>query len=383
MAHALFSPSSAHRWINCPGSIAACKDVPSTDNEHSRLGTFAHAIAADALTTEKEARAYIGNQDPEGEFTCDAEMADHVQVYLDAVRSTLMLEGGALLVEQKARCWISAKEETDVHGTADAIIVSAGGRIVHVFDLKYGAGHFVAVDNNPQLQAYAVGMVPSAMRAKLVAVHLHIVQPRHHAGEPWRTATMTSAELQAAADKLRDGVAAARKPDAPLCAGSWCHYCPVKASCPALRGQALAVAQAVFDDRPVAPPTMTGDDIAKILAGADAVESWITAVRAEAFARVSAGKAIPGWKLVPKIGNRKWIDEAKAATSLTAHGVDPWEPRSVISPAQAEKRNSGLKGVVAKLTERPVTGASLVRESDKRPALNPASVFTELPDRAT
>ena len=44
--HALLSPSSAHRWLACPASVAASAGLQDTPSEHAVVGTVAHDIAA-------------------------------------------------------------------------------------------------------------------------------------------------------------------------------------------------------------------------------------------------------------------------------------------------------------------------------------------------
>lgn len=43
--HAVLSASSAHRWLNCPGSVSLTKDMPDTKSEYAEEGRLAHAVA--------------------------------------------------------------------------------------------------------------------------------------------------------------------------------------------------------------------------------------------------------------------------------------------------------------------------------------------------
>lgn len=44
-AHALFGPSSAHRWLECPGSVLLEQGMPDTASESAAEGTLAHELA--------------------------------------------------------------------------------------------------------------------------------------------------------------------------------------------------------------------------------------------------------------------------------------------------------------------------------------------------
>ena len=45
MSHALLSPSSASRWINCPPSALLNAEAGDRDTVFTREGTLAHAVA--------------------------------------------------------------------------------------------------------------------------------------------------------------------------------------------------------------------------------------------------------------------------------------------------------------------------------------------------
>jgi len=375
--HAKLPPSAAHRWMKCPGSVAL-RDIPRTDSVYSREGTFAHEIAADLLNNGSRATSAVGQTD--GEFVVDAGMAAHLQSYLDAVRSTSLLTGGTMLVEHRVGL------TPQVWGTADALVWSEDGTTLHVFDLKFGAGVPVYPEDNAQLMIYAVATLATFPQAcdRVRAVHLHIVQPRcPKDGEVHREWVTSTAELEKFAADLTSAAKATEQPDAPLRAGDHCRFCPGAPTCPALRESAVQAAVDVFPtgdiSAPAAPPspdTFSSQDLAKILQTADTVEVWLKAIRAEAQARAERGLAVPGYKLVESVGNRKWIDENVAAAAIRGSGGNPYTQK-IISPAQAEKLlGRAGKPLVAPLVVRPVSGVKLVPETDKRPAITDrASVF--------
>lgn len=376
MAHAKLPPSSAHRWIKCPGSVAFLADVQSTDSVFSREGTFVHDVAAKLLATPgRPATDMLGHTD--GEFEVDPEMAGHVQTYLDVVDSLVLLHDGELRIEQKVVF------TDEIWGTADALVWSP--RRLDIVDLKYGAGKFVDVLGNDQCMTYAIAALTSSPKGVDVdTIGLHIVQPRclDADGAAHRHYDIDRKQLAAFGKMLIAAARATEDPNAPLVAGDHCGFCEKKGECPAFRDRALKAAQAVFPSldvtKPVRPPhptTYSPADLGSILRTLDHVDTWTTAMREHAFEQAMNGVKIPGYKLVEKIGNRKWLDEDKAAAALREIRVDPFES-FVVSPAAAEKRKAP-KALVDKLTYRPITGKKLVPESAKGAELN-RNPFTDL-----
>ena len=64
MAHAVLSPSGAHRWMACPPSARLEQMFPDTTSEVAEEGTLAHHLAEISL------KRYIGNIDQRPHRQC-------------------------------------------------------------------------------------------------------------------------------------------------------------------------------------------------------------------------------------------------------------------------------------------------------------------------
>lgn len=137
-AHSEFGPSGAYRWLNCPGSYNATKDLPDQTSKFAAEGTDAHDLAEICLTQKRTARSFIGKSPLiNKERVIDEDMAFFVQKYVDYILAL----GGDQEYEQEVSYdeWVPGG-----FGTADAIVVD--GDTIHIVDLKYGKGVEVHAD---------------------------------------------------------------------------------------------------------------------------------------------------------------------------------------------------------------------------------------------
>ena len=385
--HSLLSPSGAHRWMECPGSVAMSEGAPRTDTVYSIEGTDAHELAALSLTTGKGTAAFKGRIMTGGTEVED-EMVTEVGKYVARIRQ--FAEGGTLFVEQRVPISHITGEE-DAKGTADAVILQ--GDEIQVHDLKYGKGERVDADQNPQLLLYALGALEkygTAEDFKHVRVVIH--QPRLDHLSEWscsveqliafgRTVTDCAGTALTALEFKSNWMG---KNEAYLTPGEkQCRWCPAKAKCPAL---AKFVQNAVgYDFETIANPgagvlgaEYPAEVLALKMAAIDLIEGWCKAVRAAVENALFRGDEVPGYKLVQgKRGNRAWSNAAEAEAALKAMRlkVDQMYDFKLISPTSAEKllKDTPKRWArVAPLISQSEGKPSVAPESDPRPAIQVA-----------
>ena len=89
-SHAKLAPSSAERWIACPGSVQAQAELhdPTLDdsNPDSRLGVAAHALLEACLLTGSNPNLFLGSRlAGEDHPEVDEEMCDSITIALEYV----------------------------------------------------------------------------------------------------------------------------------------------------------------------------------------------------------------------------------------------------------------------------------------------------------
>ena len=174
-----FSPSSSKRWMNCAGSVRLVAELPKKPSGKFALeGTAAHELASTCLENGDNADEWIGEEiEVEDEvFKVNQNMADAVQVYLDAVRQDLEDNGidqSALSIEQK----FQIDGIACLKGTNDASFSSLLGQLF-VYDYKHGVGLYVDVKDNPQLMIYAIGAMQLEGWVN-ESIKIVIAQPRY------------------------------------------------------------------------------------------------------------------------------------------------------------------------------------------------------------
>lgn len=405
--HAALSPSSAYRFIRCPGSVREQAKYPEQPSGPGAVdGTHSHTLlehVVKAGLADPMSMVGVKMKDHEGEFVIDEARAQRVKKVIDYIQGRVMaltLSGDA--AEVKAETRVNPAHligRDDMAGTVDIRIV--GTRTLEIIDFKDGM-NTVEAKGNEQLELYALGSLaeyklPINVEYPVQTVRMTIVQPKLETkGMPIVTShDMTVTEVLSLIPKYVNAGAAVDKPDAPLVPGDkQCKYCRAT-GCAARSNAAMAAAGVVFPITSVAMPAqqvadqdvavMTDDRLREILEAAPLMRQMIEQAEAEALRRLEGGKSVPGLKLVNGRGSSNWsIPEEEVAEKLRGMGVpkDAVYVTKVVSPAQAKKLTwENRKGEKKQLSDRQLKtleteyivklGGKLTvaLESDPRPAV--------------
>ena len=370
--HALLSPSSSHRWLNCTASPLLEAKVPNVDTDFTKEGTLAHAYCAYklkcflSLPTVAEEEEMAGLEDYH-----TGEMDEHTETYVNIILDKLGdakkgTKDAQLLVETRLDF---SKYIPDSYGTADAIIIADG--LMEVIDFKYGKGVAVDANENSQMMIYALGAYEAfSFEYNIKRVRMTIVQPRlANLSEYeldtkdlllWAETVLTPKSKEAASGKGQQK------------AGDWCRFCRVKATCKAM----AALAEDTCKDTD--PRLLTPEEIAvNILPHMDTIKSWLTSVEEYTLQQALDGTRYPGYKLVEGRSTRKIADADAMLKALTDSGCkeeDVMRAPELRTLTDLEKivGKKKLADIGGELIVKPAGKPTLVPESDKRPALNSA-----------
>ena len=210
------------------------------------------------------------------------------------------------------------------------------------------------------------------MFADCEEVAVAIVQPSNRLPDdqvPWELWHTSMEELERFLPTLQHALAEGENPHSVMQKGDWCQFCPAKPVCPEWlkAARAIPLEQATHD--------ISGEKIAELMALADDVDNWTSSLRKFAEQSLEHDVEIPGYKLVQKIGRRKWIDEAAAMAFLRSKRIPLKNITSpkLMSPTQVGKVVDKKKWKLfePQLVTKKSSGTTVVTSDDKRPDCRP------------
>lgn len=338
--HAIYAPSSAERWINCPDSIRAQQGMVDMPSAAAAEGTECHEAASAILEGGDLDR--IMRDLSNDQILLVEEYVEAIRGKFDALKR--QDPSAELIVERRMR---APDLHPDYHGTGDTLMLARKLGVLHVDDLKCGWNP-VAVRNpdgrlNAQLASYVIlalaevgvpvspwlGLDPAAYGFR--RIHLTVHQPRVY--DRPETVKVTFEELREFLDIVQEAIARVERGDRTRRAGPWCKYCLARGRCPTLREEANRRAAADFNE---GVENYTLAQMAEILQEADWLELQLKGAREAVFRALAVGRSVEGSKLVAKKGRKTWTDFDRAERIAIAAGIPEKSlyHRTPISPAQ-------------------------------------------------
>lgn len=406
--HARLSPSKAHRWMLCPGSIREEAKYPETNGQAAIDGTHSHTLLEECVNRRMaDPLTMIGQTytDHEGTFTVDKDRASRVKIAIDYLHQRVIENGWNCQVISETKVnpdhFIGRR---DLAGTVDIQLIAKD--VLEIIDYKDGMTP-VSAENNHQLILYAVGALAAFKRAynapyPFEKVRLTIIQPKL-AFKRLPAISSHETTVNALLKNLNQYILAAKatdNPDAPLVPGeSQCRFCRAKGGCAAVTThlmetvgmfKTIDIAQQAADKNPT---ELSNDQIREIVEAAPLLRQLLEAVEGEAMRRFESGISIEGLKAVVGRGSRSWaFKEDEMAEKLIKMGIPKGSiyVTKLVTPAQAEKLTWEKRdGTKKQLSERQLKTLeqeyivksagklTIVTESDSRPAvtLNAAPLF--------
>lgn len=394
-AHSAWGPSAAKRWINCPGSIQATKDLPDSDSEFSIEGTACHTLSEWCREQNKPAAhwlsKYVNVQLVDGSTRAvkiTQNLADAVQDFVDFCNAL----GGEQLIEVKVRYEEYVKGG---YGRLDHAALHPG--FAHIVDLKAGAGVKVYAEHNEQLMLYALGVLIEHdwlydFQKFLLTVH----QPRLDWVDTWEISREDL--LRWAANTLPSAYKATLIPEPKFQPGEWCRWCKISGKC---RAQAKQKFQTAMDDfvdlnavgKVKKSATLTNDELYALRPHLKAIKEFAESCNSRITAELRAGRKVGDLKLVAGRSERQFIgDNDTVVAELDLAGVDTaqcFTKPVLMSVAKIEEivgkprfKEPGKKKEAGDLYRliRKVSGTPVIAEGDDpRPALT-VDLLTEFSD---
>lgn len=367
-AHSSLTASGAHRWLNCPASVALEANEPNRESEVAREGTAAHELAEYKL--RKRFHMKTGKR-PASEYE-DVAMDDYTDAYADYIDGIVKsLNKPNIFIEQRV-------EYSDYapggFGTADCILLDSDQ--LHIIDLKYGKGVLVLPDDNPQLKLYALGALSMLDFPDVSSVHLHIFQPRRDNVCSWET---TVDYLKNFGEYVKPIAEEALAGSDKQCAGPWCTFCKAQAKCRAHAAEVFDVIDAA--EKHENPAELSDEEIDEMLPKLDIVEKWVKAVMAYAQMRAENGYRWASFKLVQARSNRKYTDEVAVAKRLESMGYTDIYNKKLLGIGDMEKLlgKKVFNEALSDLVFKPEGGPTLVnRATDRREEIQVEPDFKSL-----
>ena len=371
--HALLSPSSAHRWLNCTKAPRLEETLPATTSSYAEEGTLAHSvceITAKKFSKKITAAEYSSSlNELKNQPHWNNEMLSTAELYTEHLAEKSMWFNGEPYTAFEVKVDI-ADYAPESFGRCDCIMF--GYDTLIITDYKHGKGVSVSAKENPQMMLYALGalkLYQPIFGNAIKNVCVCIDQPRIDNYDKWEC---TKEELLSWGKSIKSIAIQAFNGEGDYKTGTWCKFCRANGICKAQSVNQITA----FDDFKTQQDLMSAEEIGAALKKGESLIAWYEALQKVALEKMLEGCEIPNYKVVEGRSSRTWTNQDEALETLQNAGIE----KAIIydsvpkSLAQLEKLIGSAKfnELVGKYVFKPQGKPTLASVSDKRPAFSGA-----------
>ncbi len=347
MSHSEISPSNAHRWMRCPGSVKLLRKVPpeTESSEDASLGTRKHALMAQFAMLYQSSVSL-------GLHPTDAVAADFLKSH--PLATDEMRDGNFVnqLVEYAKFLMLNQKYGTGpvrteielpldlssvapgMRGTSDAVIYSHDDTTIEIVDYKSGS-YPVTPHANEQLMLYLIGALQMTADGlcKYEGDHIMtIAQPAVENGPlSFRSVTVSTDTIRKFLFAAQNNAMEALNLKNPIRQPSnvACQWCRAKAICPEYHEWVSA--DILIDARDKECDAKMSEQLAReILDNRKRITDLIKSCQDYAVGKLNRGEYFPGYQLVEKQGRRSVIKSDAVKEDLKVlFGLESLQPVGV------------------------------------------------------
>lgn len=419
----LVGGSTADRRIGCTASYQLEQKVPenlknkSSDwaDEGSALHACMEYIMQENIFEDDLEEKILGREFGDPPYVMTQQLVDDAIIpCMDFIESLIdeLADEGEFIFELETQCAMPGIP--GAFGTSDFIFRT--DKRSGIVDWKFGAGVAVSAEyieedgsvrGNSQLLYYgraAKETLPHMFEdASDWPVDLYIVQPRVRQGKPISKHETDVQGLEEFRLVLVDAIEKNKLLDQEPRIGPWCKFAACKSVCSAHTGPLINAAKlgSLIKAQPAGAAAFDWPThMALLLEIAEIADSAIKVIYAQAHQHLEDGGQILNeqgereWKLVPKKGTEKYVDEAGAVRHAIGLGLpedETREPAPVKSPAQLgialephidkkefptkKARTAEARRQIAEFTVTASSGTTLARFDDNRPEVHATPVL--------